>query len=227
MQIKPIFLLADSQLLFLKNERQEYYLQSVISDLATTNPLCAYIGASNNDESAFYELFAAAMQNLGLTNCRHIHSDFNEDDRDFLEKAQLILLAGGDTELGLEIFRERGMDEVLQRKYQEGCYLIGVSAGAIQLGWQSFKVIGQEIESTEALKYVPFIVLVHHDKDQTVTVEKLLQSSDTIKRAYDIPFGGGLIFHPDSTIEAIRKPINEFVLKEDILLQTLIFPSQV
>ncbi|HLL41815.1 MAG TPA: Type 1 glutamine amidotransferase-like domain-containing protein [Segetibacter sp.] len=225
MQIKPIFLFADSQLLFLKNDRQEYYLQSVISDITNADPLCAYIGASNNDEPAFYELFTAAMQNLGLTNCKKISSVFNKDDREFLDKADIILLAGGDTELGLKILMEKGIDEILQRKFAEGCILIGVSAGAVQLGWQSLKATDEKIKATEAFKFLPFIVLVHNDKDELVKVESLLQNSDTIKRAYEIPFGGGLIFHPDNTVEAIRKPINEFILKEDTLIHTLIFPG--
>jgi peptidase E len=224
MQTKPLFLFADSQLLFLKNDHQEYYLQSVINELTNADPLCVYIGASNNDEPIFYELFLAAMQNLGLTNCRKITSSPNEDDREFLDKADLILLAGGDTELGLKIFREKGIDEILQRKNTEGCILIGVSAGAVQLGWQSFKAADKKIIATEALKLLPLIVLVHKDKDELVKVEALLQHSD-IKRAYEIPMGGGLIFHPDKTIEAIRKPINEFILKEDSLMHTLIFPG--
>lgn len=224
METKPIFLFADSQLLFLKNDQQEYYLQSVMNDITNADPSCAYIGASNNDEPVFYELFIAAMQNLGLTNCKKISSSFNEDDRDFLDKADLILLAGGDTELGLEIFREKGIDEILQRKYAEGSILIGISAGAVQLGWQSFTAVNKKMNATEALKLLPFIVLVHQDKDELSKVEALLQISD-IKRAYEIPMGGGLIFHQDKTIEAIRKPINEFILKEENLAHTLIFPG--
>ncbi|MCW3081225.1 Type 1 glutamine amidotransferase-like domain-containing protein [Segetibacter sp.] len=225
MQTKPLFLFADSQLLFIKNDRQEYYLQSAVNNITNPDPSCAYIGASNNDEPVFYELFAAAMQNLGLRNCKKISSSFDKDDREFLDKADLILLAGGDTELGLNIMKENGIDGILQRKYAEGCILIGVSAGAIQLGWQSFKATDERMKATEAFKFLPFIVLVHQDKDEVVKVESLLKISDTIKRAYEIPWGAGLIFHPDNTVEAIRKPINEFILKEDTLAHTLIFPG--
>ncbi len=50
-------------------------------------------------------------------------------------------------------------------------------------------------------------------------------ASETIKRAYEIPFGGGLIYYPDDTIEAVRKPINEFILKDEKLTHTLIIPK--
>jgi peptidase E len=224
MQTKPILLLADSQLLFLKDEKHEYYLHSFVSELKDKSPLCAYIGASNNDEPAFYEIFVEAMNNVGFSDCKMITSSFNEEEQAFLEKADLILLAGGDTEQGLKVFREKGIEEILRKKYSEGTMLIGVSAGAIQLGWQSFTSFDNP-EVTEGLKFIPFMVLVHLMREEYQKVELLLKETDSIKRAYEIPFGGGLIFHPDNTLEALRKPINEFILKDDKFTHTLIFPE--
>ncbi len=226
MQTKPILLLADSQLLFQKDEKQGYFLGSFMKELSGTNPLCAYIGASNNDEPAFYQIFVEAMNNAGFNNCKMITSTISEDERAFLEKANLILLAGGDTELGLKVFREKGIEEILQKKYREGALLIGVSAGAIQLGWLSLESFDNATyKVTDGLKFIPFIVFVHLKKMQLAEVESLLRKSDSIKCAYEIPSGGGLIFHPDNTLEAVRKPINEFILKDDKFTHTLIFPG--
>jgi hypothetical protein len=69
------------------------------------------------------------------------------------------------------------------------------------------------------------MVLVHLKREEYQKVELLLKETDSIKRAYEIPFGGGLIFHPDNTLEALRKPINEFILKDDKFTHTLIFPE--
>ncbi|MCW3115785.1 MAG: hypothetical protein JWR18_4181 [Segetibacter sp.] len=226
METKPILLLADSQLLFLKNENQESYLKSIVDEIKAEDPKCAYLGASNGDDPVYYDLFTAAMNSVGLSNCKMITSKFDYEEQDFLDKADLILLAGGDTEKGFQIFKENGIAEILQKKYNEGTALIGVSAGAIQLGWQFFtKTANGKNELTDAFKFIPFMVMVHVDKNGINEVEQLLKESTSIKRAYEIPAGGGLIYHTDSTVEALRKPINEFVLKEEEFIHTLIFPG--
>lgn len=226
METKPILLLADSQLLFLKNEKEEFYLKTIVEEIKSDDPKCAYLGASNGDEPAYYEIFTAAMNSMGLSNCKMITSKFDYDEQDFLDKADLILLAGGDTEKGFQIFKENGIAEILQKKYNDGTVFVGVSAGAIQLGWQfSIKTDDRKNELKDAFKFVPFMVLVHGDKNGINEVEALLKESSSIKRAYEIPAGGGLIYHTDSTVEALRKPINEFVLKEEEFIHTLIFPG--
>lgn len=226
MTAKPVLLLADSQLLFLKNDKKEYYLKSVFGEDLKQSASCAYLSASNNDEPEFYEMFTEAMDLIGLSNCKMISSAFNKEEQEYLEKADLILLAGGDVDKGLQVFKEKGIDEILQKRYQENAMFIGVSAGAVQLGWQfSKKESEQKNQVEEALKFVPFMVLVHSGKQNFQEVESLLKEPGVIKRAYEIPAGAGIIYHPDNTIEALRKPINEFIQKEEEFLHTLIYPQ--
>lgn len=222
--IKPICLLADSQLLFLKNEHQQSYLQVMMGDISSRDFKAAYIGASNGDDPVFYNLFCEAMGAIGMGESKMITSSFSEEEQEFLGKADLILLSGGDTNRGLQVFNETRIGEVIQKKYLEGSLLIGVSAGAMQTGWECFNKVGVKYMGTDALKLVPFIVLVHVEKKDFKNIQTLLMSSKTVKRAYEIPFGAGLIYHPDHTVEAIRKPINEFILKDDKLFSTLIYP---
>ena len=94
----------------------------------------AYLGASNGDRPEFYEIFKAALGNVGWTDCRMITSAFSPDERAWLESARLILLAGGDVRLGWETFGRTGIKEVLLTRYAQGAVLIGISAGAVQLG---------------------------------------------------------------------------------------------
>ena len=105
-QLQPLYLLADSQLLFWK--RQDRLLLEVALDgLARDTPLrAAYIGASNGDRPEFYEIFEAAMDAIGITDRRMIDSSFGPGDRAFLERAQLIVLAGGDVRLGWNTSRK-------------------------------------------------------------------------------------------------------------------------
>ena len=79
--LQPIFCLADSQLLFWRHENG-----SLGSKRPWLRPLgrrrlgpgngeplrAAYVGASNGDEPAFYSIFAAAMEGVGVTEHRMV-----------------------------------------------------------------------------------------------------------------------------------------------------------
>ncbi len=131
---QPLYLLADSQLLFWKR-RGRPLLEAALDGLVRDTELrAAYVGASNGDRPEFYEIFEAAMDAIGITNRRMIDSSFGPDDHTFLERAQLIVLAGGDVRLGWTVFEKTGMKEAILHRYAQGTVLVGISAGAIQLG---------------------------------------------------------------------------------------------
>ena len=71
--LKPIYLFADSQLLFWKDE-DRLFLDSLRSLIERPHPKAAYIGASNGDDLVFYSLFQGAMEGIGIRNCCMIHS---------------------------------------------------------------------------------------------------------------------------------------------------------
>ena len=52
-----------------------------------------------------------------------IDSSFGPDDRAFLERAQLIVLAGGDVRLGWNTFETTGMKDVILGRYAQGAVL--------------------------------------------------------------------------------------------------------
>ena len=96
--LKPIYLLADSQLLFWKKDGK-LFLQSLKDMLDEEmdegeEPLAVYIGASNGDLPEFYEIFKTAMESVGIRNCRMIHSELPEEEEDAVEDADLVLRAG-------------------------------------------------------------------------------------------------------------------------------------
>src|SRR6185369_4399235 len=127
--LQPIVLLADSQFLFWrKNDR--LVLERVLKE----RPKAAYIGASNGDNPDFYAIFVAAMEGFGIFDCRMIPSAISEADLSFLNDADIILLAGGDVALGWRTFVTNGLDNHIVRRYSERATLIGISAGAVQLG---------------------------------------------------------------------------------------------
>ena len=133
-RLQPLYLLADSQLLFWKRQ-DRLLLESALDGLARDTPLsAAYIGASNGDRPEFYGIFEAAVDAIGITDRRMIDSSFGPDDRAFLQRAQLIVLAGGDVRLGWNTFEKTGMKDVILGRHAQGAVLVGISAGAVQLG---------------------------------------------------------------------------------------------
>src|ERR1700727_453792 len=100
--IKPLYLLADSQLLFWKSDTGSL-VERIRTDLESVNPKAAYIGAANGDQPEFYSLFIAAMEGMGISNCRMIPSRPSREDLLFVEEAHLILFAGGDAERGWQV----------------------------------------------------------------------------------------------------------------------------
>jgi len=192
--MKPIVLLADSQLLFWREKR------------ILKGSKAAYIGASNGDNPDFYAIFVAAMEGAGIVDCRMIPSVLAEADLAFLNDADIILLAGGDVELGWRTFLSNGLNNHIVRRYSEGATLIGTSAGAVQLGLCGLAADGSLIET---FKLVPFIVGAHEESNNWKTTRDLLRLSPTNTKAIGLPTGGGAIYHPDQTLEALRYPFME------------------
>jgi len=194
--LQPIVLLADSQFLFWrKNDR--LVLERVLKE----RPKAAYIGASNGDNPDFYAIFVAAMEGFGIFDCRMIPSAISEADLSFLNDADIILLAGGDVELGWRTFVTNGLDNHIVRRYSEGATLIGISAGAVQLGLCGLAADGSLIET---FKLVPFIIGAHEESDNWKTTRDLLRLSANNTRGIGLPTGGGAIYHPDQTLEPLR-----------------------
>lgn len=222
--IKPIYLLADSQLLFWKNE-EVLFLQSIRDRIDSAEPSAAYIGASNHDNPEFYSIFQAAMQGIGVRNYRMIQSTFSEEDEQFLASADIILLAGGDVHKGWETFMETGMKNSITKRYYEGAVLIGVSAGAVQLALGHLapgSVTPAEFEYT--FKFVPFLLDVHDEDKHWARLKHTVRTMGNNMAGLGIPSGGGIIYHADQTLEAVRQPVNEFTMNQEKMMYCLVYP---
>lgn len=224
--LQPIYLFADSQLLFLRNQGV-LFLNSLRQFLTHDSPRAAYIGASNNDAPEFYLIFEGAMEGIGIRDCRMIRSSsFSAEDEAYLNEADIILLAGGDVAVGWKAFVETGIKELIIRRYYEGAMLIGISAGAIQLGLWGLIEGGQPLdELLDTFKLVPFVIDAHDEKQEWVRLKRAVRLSDGVAKGIGIPTGGGMIYYPDQSIEALRRPLYEFFMQDGEMRDALLMPG--
>ncbi len=219
--MKPIYLLSDSALLFQKNAAKEYYLHSIPASLDAAEPSVVYIGASNGDVPDFFEIFQAGMQNLGLKNCTHVTANFDATEQAALKAADLILLSGGDPDLGWEVMKTQGMIEIIRQKYLAETVLMGVSAGAIQLAWE---LGGEEGKASKPMfQFAPFLVDVHDEDQDWQRLKQTIKQSSSMKRGLGICKQSGVIYHDDQTLEMLGKPAHEFIYKNESLSESLLW----
>lgn len=225
MPLQPIYLFADSQLLFWRN-KENLFLDSIRKLLAPAAPKAAYIGASNGDDPQFYSIFEAAMESVGIRECRMILSSFASVDELFMNEADIILLAGGDVERGWRVFNQSGLTEFVIKRYYQGAVLIGVSAGAVQLGLFGLAQEESANKLIDMFKLVPFIIGAHEEMEGWKSLREVIELLDGSAKGIGISTGGGLIYYPDQSIEAIRYAVNEFSIREGLVSSSLLFPLQ-
>lgn len=244
--IKPIFLLADSQLLFWRDGDEPFLrrarrLIDADGPPASGGPRAAYLGASNGDQPQFYDLFVGAMEQIGIGagDCRHVPAEPAPADREHLAGAELILLAGGDTRRGWEAWKAAGIDKLLVERYYAGALLLGISAGAVQLGLKGWETPADTAPAADTataadaaaglrlfdtLSLVPFVVDVHDD-GSWVRLVKAVSRAGEHGRGLGIPTGGGALYHPDYSVEPVRHPVVEVSLGESGPAQALLLPG--
>jgi cyanophycinase-like exopeptidase len=224
---QPLYLFADSQLLFWKPQGK-LLLEGVVAGHEDQPPAAAYIGASNGDREEFYSIFVAAMDAVGITERRMIRASFDSEDRAFMERAQLVLLAGGDVQLGWNTFEKTGMKELILERYAQGATLVGVSAGAVQLGRQT--VFNTEesasLQLIDVFNLVPAIIDVHDEQREWARLSRTIHMLEGKVSGIGIPTGGGIVAHPDGTLEALRRPADEFSWNGTRVKQSIVLPVE-
>jgi peptidase E len=220
--LKPIYLFANSSLLFWQSG---LLLEALRDMIDAESPKAAYIGASNDDDPNFYSIFELVMDQMGIRQRRMIRKSFSAEDASFVAEADLILLAGGDVQKGWQVFERSGMREAIIERYYAGGLLMGVSAGAVQLGllgWPDGELSPDALFPT--LKLVPFLIDVHDEEQEWSRLKQVLKMTGD-QRGIGIQAGGGMIYYADGSIEPIRFPAHEFSNASGRLSEHLLFPN--
>lgn len=216
---KPLILLADSQLLFLKDEGRPY-IRRLLKLFSTGQTIkAAYVGASNGDQPEFYQMFEMAMNSIGVTNCQHIDARLTHQQLEFVKEAQIILLAGGDTWLGWQTVSQ--LAPQIENARKQGAVLIGTSAGAVQMGLLGYRetthLCNTDLFST--FGYIHAIFSPHDEKQDWPMLKQMVKQTQGTLPAIGIPSGSGLIVTNNNHIQAVRKPAVTFIVKDNKLVQ--------
>lgn len=222
--LKPIFLFSDSQLLFWQQDG-ELFLKTILNYISSDSPKAAYVGASNGDVPDFYQIFVASMKGIGIDDCQMIPSDCSAKELKALEKANVILLAGGDVDKGWQVLQDKGMLKRIRKAYREGAVLIGISAGAIQLGqyWLNEELEGSDMQTMAQM--LPFSVDAHEEDNDWQRLKDLMQQVESKNRGIGIPKGGGVICLPNNKIKVVRFPSTEFIIQGSTIVMSSIDPE--
>lgn len=220
---KPLVLLADSQLLFWKDAAGVRFLERLRRLIPEDDPRAAYLGASNDDVPEYFELFRAAMADVGITRCRHVPAQPKINEQAFLESAELILLAGGDPQRGMEAFRRHKLERLLVERFLTGALLIGVSAGAVQLGLSWTPPGNGGGESADMLRLAPLVVDVHAGPEWAGLRQAVTQGGAAV-RGLGVPAGGGVLLHADNALEPVRHAATLVEWQGERLVDALLAP---
>jgi len=109
--------------------------QEIIKLSGKRNPKLLFIPTATNDSTEyiaavkrqFGDRLGCSIDNLLLILENNTHSECKEK----ILSADIIYVGGGDTEFMLEIWKQKGVDELLKEAYRQDIVLSGLSAGAI------------------------------------------------------------------------------------------------
>jgi len=220
----PVYLLADSQLLFASPGGRPL-LAAAVDAIEDEEPRAAYVGAANGDQPEFYSIFEGAMEMIGVRDRRMILSGYSAEDRAYLRSAHIIVLAGGDVGAGLRVLRATGMDDDIDERRREGVVLVGVSAGAVHLGtlgWPGDDPAEGELAGM--LGIVPFAVDAHDEAGGWRRLRQLVARSLPGTVGIGVPTGGGIIHHSDGSVEPVGRSAVEFRLQDDRIVESTLYP---
>jgi cyanophycinase-like exopeptidase len=217
---RPLYLLADSQPLFWKSGA---FLTALCQASGNSPPDVAYIGASNGDSPEAHAIFEAAMEQVVTGNTHWVRAELSQADRQFLETADVLVLAGGDVEVGWDAFTRSGLRELIENRYRDGAVLVGVSAGAVQFGKYASVPDGNGAQKlVETFGLVDVIVDVHDERQDWQALAATIQLLEGTVKGIGIPQGAALIVHPDGTFEPVGRAVDEFVLTEGRLRRSVL-----
>lgn len=195
-----------------RNKRLDNY---ILSQSKSPNPKICFIPTASGDSRDYIQRFYRFFDKQDcvpahLELFKPIHSDFES----FLLEQDIIYVGGGNTRNMLLLWKEWGIDKILQKAYKQGILLAGMSAGAICWFEQGITdPENGELYALDGLGFLPGSSCPHYDGEskRRPAYKKLILNGHA-KNGYAIEDGVGLHFVNEKLLRAIssRKKANAF-----------------
>ena len=116
---------------FGRNPGDGYIEQYILDQTGKTEPNICFIPTATGDNDAYKVNYYSTFSKL---SCNPVHLDFfhrTPDLEKLIPEQDAIFVGGGNTKSMLAVWRDWGLDKLLQTAYDKGTVMSGVSAGAI------------------------------------------------------------------------------------------------
>lgn len=147
----------------IKDLKIEKYIKSQSSK---PNPKICFIPTATGDDQGYIDNFYKAFNELG---CETSHINFFKrtiDLKSHILNQDIIYVGGGNTKSMLAVWKEWGLDLILEEAYQEGIIMSGVSAGAICWFKKGITDSWADHQATiDCLGFVEGICCPHYDEE--------------------------------------------------------------
>ncbi|MEK3733766.1 MULTISPECIES: peptidase E [Paenibacillus] len=104
----------------------------VLAQVPKETPKICFIPTASGDADNYVERFYAAFRTLPCTPCHlSLFQPNFADLRSYVLEQDILYVGGGNTRNMLVLWKEWGLDRILEEAYEQGIVLCGLSAGSI------------------------------------------------------------------------------------------------
>ena len=149
----------------IKDLKIENYIKS---QCKSDSPKICFIPTATGDDNQYIENFYKAFDSIG---CKTSHIDFFKRTINLVEhipKQDIIFVGGGNTKSMLAVWKDWGLDALLEEAYKNGVIMCGVSAGAIC--WFNKGITdswADDLAIMDCLGFVDGVCCPHYDEEPT------------------------------------------------------------
>ena len=160
-------------------------------------PQAAYIGTANGDDTDFFRMMEPLLTQAGAEKVVFVRLAKKKPDLDaaknILAGSDVIFLAGGEVEEGMNWLKKHGLGDFLKNLYGAGKRFMGVSAGTIMMGTQWVRWEDPEDDGTarlfDCLGIIPALFDVHGEEDDWAELKAALKLTGNGALGYALPRG--------------------------------------
>jgi len=183
------------------------------------DPRVGYIGTANGDSEPFFEAMSELLLKAGAKDvvkaCLAREDADVDDAKDIFLCSDVIFLAGGEVEDGMNWLNKHGLVEFLKDLHKEGKQFMGTSAGSIMMGlnWVRWDVEGDDDTSElfDCLGIIPAVFDTHGEDEDWRELKAALKLLGDGARGYGIPHSGAISADSAGTFINIEKTLLTFI----------------